>query len=133
MKQAALQNSALMAARRQDAVSMQQLCNTECQLKAAIAEQATAIQRHTTLAAHTDRHLNILKLRSKRKLKANELEEATVHSHVEALREEKNGLQKSLEETEGRLAKEEKSREYAWSEAQHRGRKRQEMQVQAWF
>ena len=117
---------------------MQQLCDTESQLKAAIAEQAAAIQRHTTLAAHTGRHLKILtklvsKLRSKRKLKANELEETTVHSHVEALQEQKNGLQKSLEETEARLAKEERSREYAWSEAQHRGRKRQEMQVQAWF
>ena len=43
------------------------------------------------------------------------------------------GLQKTLEDTEARLARVKQSREYAWSETQHRGRKRQEMQVQAWF
>ena len=139
LKGAAVQNSALMAARRQDAVSMQQFRENESQLRATVAEQAAAIQQHKALATHTGRHLKILtrlvsKLRSQRQLKARELEEATVHSHVEALREEKTGLQKTLEETEARLTKEERSREYAWSEAQHRGRKRQEMQAQAcWF
>ena len=117
---------------------MQQLKHTETQLRATIAEQAAAIQRHTTLSAHTDRHIHILtrlasRLRGRQKLKAHELEQATVYSHVEALQEEKQGLQKTLEETEARLAQEERTKDYAWSEAQHRGRKRQEMQVQASF
>lgn len=83
---------------------MQQLHETESKLRATVAEQAVAIQRHTSLTAHTDRHIHILtrlvsKLRSHRNLKAHELEHATVDSHVEALQEEKQGLQKTLEKT----------------------------------
>ena len=63
------------------------LSGTESKLKATIAEQAAAIQRHATLTTHTDRHLRTPTglVLSRQNVKVHELEHALVHSHVEAL------------------------------------------------
>ncbi len=142
VKEAALQNSALMAGRRQDAVRLQQLVDTDTQLRTTvaqqavmIAEQAETIDRQKKVLAHSERHASIIsrllsKLQGRRKVETAELDHIASDSHVELLVEEKQGLQKTLEETEDELAKERQRSEYAMGEAQHRGTKRQELQVQ---
>ncbi len=142
IKATALQNSELKAARRQDAVRMQQLVDADTQLQATIAqqavtiaEQAEAINCQNTLMAQSDRRLSITsKLLSKvwgrRKVEAIDLDHLASDSHVELLKSEKQRLQKTLEETHDELARERQRHEYAWSEAQHRAQKRQEVQVQ---
>ena len=142
IKATALQNSALKAARQQDAVHMQQLVDADTQLQATIAqqavtiaEQAEAIIRQKTLMAQSDRRLSITskllsKLWGRRKIEAIDLDHLASDSHVELLKSEKQGLQTSLEETRDELAKERQRHEYAWAEAQHRAEKRQKLQVQ---
>ncbi|KAL0023579.1 hypothetical protein WJX77_004012 [Trebouxia sp. C0004] len=140
LKEAALQNSTLMAGRRHDAVCLQQLVDTDSQLRttvaqqaAMIAEQAEAIDRQKKVLAHSERHVSIIsrllsKLQGRCKVQASELDHIASDSHVELLVEEKQGLQKTLEETEDELAKERQRSEYARGEAQHRATKRQELQ-----
>ena len=135
IKATALQNSALKAARQQDAVHMQQLVDEDTQLQATIAEQAEAIICQKTLMAQSDRRLSITskllsKLWGRRKVEAIDLDHLASDSHVELLKSEKQGLQTSLEETRDELAKERQRHEYAWAEAQHRAEKRQKLQVQ---
>ena len=141
VKAAALQNSALMAGRRQDAVRLQQLIDTDSQLRtilaqqaALTAEQAETIDRHNKVLAHSERHVSIIsrllsKLQGRRRVQAAELDHIVSDSHLEVLEQEKQGLQKTLEETEDELAKERQRNEYARGEAQHRATKRQELQV----
>jgi len=138
----ALQNSALRAGRRQDAVHLQQLVETDSQLRAMIAQQATTIaeqaetiDRQKKVLVHSERHVSIVsrllsKLWGRHKVKVVDLEQVTQKSHVELLKDEKHGLQKTLEETQDELARERQRHEYAWAEAQHRAKKRQELQVQ---
>ncbi len=142
VKEAALQKSALMAGRRQDAMRLQQLVDTDSQLRATVAqqaamieEQAETIDRQKKVMAHGERHASIIgrllsKLQGRRKVQAAELDHIASDSHVELLVEEKQGLQKTLEETEDELARERQRSEYAMGEAQHRANKRQELQVQ---
>ncbi len=142
VKEAALQKSTLMAGRRHDAVRLQQLVDTDSQLSATvaqqaaiIAEQAETIDRQKKVMAHSERHASIIsrllsKLQGRRKVHAAELDHIASDSHVELLVEEKQGLQKTLEETEDELAEEKKRSEYAMGEASHRANKRQELQVQ---
>lgn len=141
-KEAALQNSALKAGRRQDAVRLQQLADTDSQLRttvaqqaAVIAEQADTIDRQKKVLSHSDRHASIIsrllsKLQGRGKVQAAELDHIACDSHVDLLVEEKHGLQKTLEGTEDELGKERQRSEYARGQAQHRANKRQELQVQ---
>ena len=137
----ALQNETLMAGRQQDAVRMQHLVDADTQLRATIAQQAAtvadqaeAINRQKTAMAHNDRRLSITskllsKLWGRRKVEAIDLDHLASDSHVEVLKSEKQGLQKTLEETEDELAKERQRTERAWAQAQRRAMKRQEAQV----
>lgn len=141
-KEAALQNSALKAGRRQDAVRLQQLADTDSQLRTTVAQQAAVISEQADtivcqkkVLSHSERHASIIsrllsKLQGRRKVHAAELDHIASDSHVELLVEEKQGLQKTLEETEDELAEEKKRSEYAMGEASHRANKRQELQVQ---
>ena len=141
LRATALQNDTLVAGRQQDAVRMQHLVDADTQLRATIAQQAVtipdqaeAINRQKTIMAQSDRCLSITsKLLSKRwgrrKVEAIDLDHLASHSHVELLKSEKHGLQKTLEETEDELAKERQRTERAWAQAQHRATKRQEAQV----
>jgi len=141
LKATALQNSTLTAGRQQDAVRMQQLVDADAQLRATIAQQAVTIAEQAevmnckkTVMAQTDRRLSITskllsKLWGRRKVEAIDLDHLASDSHVELLKSEKQGLQKTLEETEDELAKERQRTERAWAQAQHRATKRQEVQV----
>ena len=141
IKATALQNSVLKAAKRQDAVRMQQLIDADTQLQANIAQQAVTIAEQEEVIncqksalAQSDRRLSVTSkllsnLWGRRKVEAIDLDHMASDSHVESLKSEKQGLQKTLEETHDELAKEKQRHEYAWSEAQHRAQKRQELQV----
>ena len=141
LRATALQNGTLITDRQQNAVRMQHLVDADIQLRATVAQQAAivadqgeAINRQTTAMAHNDRRLSITsKLLNKRwgrrKVEAIDLDYLASDSHVELLKSEKQGLQKTLEETEDELAKERQRTECAWAQAQGRATKRQEAQV----
>ncbi|KAL0018605.1 hypothetical protein WJX77_007975 [Trebouxia sp. C0004] len=140
LKATALQSNTLVAGRQQDAVRMQHLVDADTQLRATIAqqavtiaEQAEVIHRQKSVMAQTDRRISISskllsKLWGRRKVEAIDLEHLDSDSHVELLKSEKQGLKKTLEETEDELAKERQRTERAWAQAQHRATKRQEVQ-----
>lgn len=137
----ALQNDTLVTDRQQHAVRMQHLVDADTQLRAAIAQQAAtvadqaeAINRQKTAMVHNDRRLSITskllsKLWGRRKVEAIDVDHLAFDSHVELLKSQKQGLQKTLEETEDELAKERQRTERAWAQAQRRAVKRQEAQV----
>ena len=141
IKATALQNGTLKAARQHDAVRMQQLADADPQLRAIIAQQAAtiadqaeAINGQKTAMAQSDRRLSITskllsKLWGRRKIDATDLDHLASDSHVELLKSQKQGLQKTLEETEDELAQERQKTERAWAQAQRRATKRQEAQV----
>ena len=84
--------------------------------------------------SQSDRRLSITnkllsKLWGRRKVEVIDLDHLASHSHVELLKSKKQGLQKTLEETEDELAKERQTTARAWAQAHHRAMKRQEVHV----
>ncbi|KAL0025083.1 hypothetical protein WJX79_007026 [Trebouxia sp. C0005] len=126
-KAVALQNSHHLAKRRQDAGYIQELRDAHAELTATVTKQAANIAEHAaSMDCQSATHNSLAQ--GRRRVQAAELDHIVSDSHLEVLEEEKQGLQKTLEETEDELAKERQRNEYARGEAQHRATKRQELQ-----